>query len=161
MLDHVGTYPEFKKNFKWLHNKNDQKLPPPHLRSHRAPKEAHEAVEFAMVRKDLGPERWVHMIYFNSSKWGKYMEVSWNRGTPKSSIFVGFSILNQPFLGIPHLWKHQYILYTCAVPKWESWGYMNPQSLLMTLSIWAYTWTSDHGTYADFNKTWEYLDIFR
>ena len=24
---------------------------------------------------------------------------------PKSSIFMGFSIINQPFLGIPHLWN--------------------------------------------------------
>ena len=29
------------------------------------------------------------------------MEVSWNRGTPKSSILVAFSIINQPFGGIP------------------------------------------------------------
>ena len=29
------------------------------------------------------------------------MEVSWNRGTPKSSILVGFSIIKHPFLGSP------------------------------------------------------------
>ena len=34
-----------------------------------------------------------------------YMVVSWNRGTPKTSILVGFSLINHPFLGYPHLWK--------------------------------------------------------
>ena len=30
-----------------------------------------------------------------------YMAVSKNRGTPKSSILIGFSIINHPFWGIP------------------------------------------------------------
>ena len=30
-----------------------------------------------------------------------YMEVSWNRGTPKSSILMGFSLRNHPFWGSP------------------------------------------------------------
>ena len=35
-----------------------------------------------------------------------HMGVSWNRGTPKSSILVGVSIRNQPFFGDPPwLWK--------------------------------------------------------
>ena len=42
------------------------------------------------------------------------MEASWNRGTPKSSILVGFSIKNQPFWGTsiygnPHIYIHIYI----------------------------------------------------
>ena len=41
------------------------------------------------------------------------MEVSWNGGTPKSSILTGLSIINHPFLGIPYLWKHPYM-----------WGYI-------------------------------------
>ena len=32
---------------------------------------------------------------------GWYMEVSWNVGTPKSSILIGFSIINYPFWGVP------------------------------------------------------------
>ena len=31
------------------------------------------------------------------------MEVSWNRGTPKSSILMGFSLINQPFWGTPFM----------------------------------------------------------
>ena len=30
-----------------------------------------------------------------------YMDVSKNRGTPKSSILIGFSIINHPFWGTP------------------------------------------------------------
>ena len=42
-------------------------------------------------------------------KW-QNMDVSENSGTPKSSILVGFSIINHPFLGIPifgntHMWN--------------------------------------------------------
>ena len=55
----------------------------------------------------------------NPSNWGvgalPYMGVSLNGGTPKSSILIGFSILNHPFWGTPifgnthiqHTLKHQ------------------------------------------------------
>ena len=40
--------------------------------------------------------RWVlHGLYTT------YVEVSWNRGTPKSSILIGFSMINHPFCGMP------------------------------------------------------------
>ena len=29
-----------------------------------------------------------------------------NRGTPKSSILIGFTTINHPFLGYPYFWKH-------------------------------------------------------
>ena len=32
---------------------------------------------------------------------GKHMGVSKNNGTPKSSILIGFSIINHPFWGTP------------------------------------------------------------
>ena len=43
-----------------------------------------------------------------------YMGVSKNRGTPKSSILIGFSIINHPFwgTGYPYFWKHPYIHYS-------------------------------------------------
>ena len=37
------------------------------------------------------------------------MGVSKNRGIPKSSILIGFSIINHPFWGTPNFWKHPYI----------------------------------------------------
>jgi len=36
------------------------------------------------------------------------MDDSENRGTPKSSILILFSIINHPFWGIPNFWKHPY-----------------------------------------------------
>ena len=37
-----------------------------------------------------------------------YLGVSKKKGTPKSSILIGFSIINHPFWGIPIFWKHPY-----------------------------------------------------
>ena len=38
----------------------------------------------------------------------RYMDVSENSGTPKSSILIGFSSINQSILGYPYFWKHSY-----------------------------------------------------
>ena len=39
------------------------------------------------------------------------MGVSKNNGTPKSSILIGFSIINHPFWGeTPYFWKHPDVL---------------------------------------------------
>ena len=38
----------------------------------------------------------------------KYMGVSKNSATPKSSILIGSSIINHPFWGTPNFWKHPY-----------------------------------------------------
>ena len=37
------------------------------------------------------------------------MEVSWNRGTPKSSILIRISVINHPFRGTPLYGNHQYV----------------------------------------------------
>ena len=39
-----------------------------------------------------------------------YMGVSKNRGTPKSSILIGFSIVNHPFWGAPIFLKRPHII---------------------------------------------------
>ena len=49
-------------------------------------------------------EKGMYMTTYSPTQ-DAYMEVSWNRGTPKSSIFMGFSIINNPAMGISHLWK--------------------------------------------------------
>ena len=41
-----------------------------------------------------------------------YMGVSKNRGTPKSSILIGFSIINHPFCGYPYFWQHPHTSYS-------------------------------------------------
>ena len=38
----------------------------------------------------------------------QFMGVSKNRGTPKSSILIGVSIINHPFWWYPYFWKHPY-----------------------------------------------------
>ena len=37
-----------------------------------------------------------------------YLSVSENSGTPKSSILIGFSIVNHPFCGSPYFWKYPF-----------------------------------------------------
>ncbi len=45
-----------------------------------------------------------------------YMDVSKNRCTPKSSILMGFSIINHPFGGFsPYFSKHPYIKNSCPL----------------------------------------------
>ena len=53
-------------------------------------------------------------------KWDiSYMDVSENSGTPKSSILIGFSIINHPFWGTPifghthiyHIYIYTYMYY--------------------------------------------------
>ena len=38
------------------------------------------------------------------------MGVSKNSGTPKSSILIGYSIINHPFWGTSIFWKHPYLV---------------------------------------------------
>ena len=40
-----------------------------------------------------------------------YMDVSKNRGTPKSSILIGFSLINHPFWGTPIFGNTHMLLY--------------------------------------------------
>ena len=47
-----------------------------------------------------------------------YMEVSWNGGTPKASILIGFSIINYPFWGTPNLGNPHIEL---AHGNWPTW----------------------------------------
>ena len=48
-----------------------------------------------------------------------HMDVSENNGTPKSSILIGFSIINHPFWGTPILWNtHMFVFLSISF-----WGY--------------------------------------
>ena len=64
------------------------------------------------------PARLCAYIMIKKSVW--YMDVSENSGTPKSSILIGFSIINHPFWGTPifgntHILKvSQYQRFTCG-----------------------------------------------
>ena len=41
-----------------------------------------------------------------------HMGISKNRGTPKSSILIGFSTINHPFWGYHYFWKHPYVCFS-------------------------------------------------
>ena len=45
-------------------------------------------------------------IWILASSQQKKVGVSKNNGIPKSSILIGFSIINHPFWGTPNFWKH-------------------------------------------------------
>ena len=45
-------------------------------------------------------------VLANTTTKGQALDVSKNSGTPKSSILIGFSIINHPFWGTPIFWKH-------------------------------------------------------
>ena len=52
------------------------------------------------------------------------MDVSENSGTPKSSILIGFSIINNPFWGTPifgntHMIRSQVTIFHEAVSEWK------------------------------------------
>ena len=48
-----------------------------------------------------------------------YMGVSKNKGTPKSPILIGFSIINHPFWEYQYFWKHPYTHnYIYLEPNW-------------------------------------------
>ena len=64
-----------------------------------------------------------------------HMEVSWNGGAPKSSIWIGFSIINQPFWVAPFMDPPIYIFI-----------YVTPTKRTKPSIIWAYnviTWRHD------------------
>ena len=54
-------------------------------------------------------------IRFLSQSWNKHMGVSKNKGTPKSSILIGFSVINHPFwrptpiFGLTPIWENLYL----------------------------------------------------
>ena len=66
----------------------------------------------------------------------KHMEVSWNRGTPKSSILLGFFIVNYPAMGVPPLMDPSPYDQNCVVPL------MTQPSLLVSRKVF----TAHHGS---------------
>ena len=51
----------------------------------------------------------VGIFRFHLDFQGWNMDVSENSGSPKSSILIGFSIINHPFWGTQNFWKHPYV----------------------------------------------------
>ena len=69
----------------------------------------------------MGVDRWIEADEETSQDnetMNRHMGVSKNMGKPpKSSILIGFSIINHPFWGFsPYFWKH---LYTDELGDWK------------------------------------------
>ena len=69
----------------------------------------------SMIQINTEPARFSHpqketTIVFQASILRGYMDVSKNNGTAKSSILIGFSIMNHPFWGTPIFGNHPYIV---------------------------------------------------
>ena len=63
-----------------------------------------------------------------------YMDVSENRGTPKSSILIGFSIINHPFCGTPTFGNpYMYVMYIQINPN-----------LIQTCQRWSHVMSRVH-----------------
>ena len=63
------------------------------------PKRSHSSPEVSAP--GAASQRWHFPTSFcgNTMPYGTHMEVSWNGGTPKSSILMGLSVINHPFWG--------------------------------------------------------------
>ena len=62
----------------------------------------HHQSQHQQVRRRSGSQPWCW-------KWfpiWRYIGASQNCGTPKSSILIGFSLINSSILGYPYFWKH-------------------------------------------------------
>ena len=61
-----------------------------------------------LTRSQGKPSWMLYLFSFTSFGYGD-MGLSKNRGgPPKSSILVGFSLINHPFSGVSYFWKHPY-----------------------------------------------------
>ena len=59
---------------------------------------------------------WGYHHFGYNTTYMQYMDVSKNRGTPKSSILIGFSIINRPFWGTPIFGNTHIHVYTNINP---------------------------------------------
>ena len=80
-----------------------------------------------------------------------YMGVSWNGGTPKSSILIGFSIINHPFWGAP-------IFGNIHINQWNSWihswWWPSSHNLATILANWVVVSSLfDDGEHSEKNQT--------
>ena len=67
-----------------------------------------------------------------------YMGVSKNRGTPKSSILIGFSLINHPFWGTP-IFGNPHILwslYLCIGPRMTWSQHFLDEPIKITIEVW-------------------------
>ena len=66
----------------------------------------HQLVALGVLK--INPNSNTYLLHHGPYQENHQMGVSKNNGTPKSSIVIGFSIINNPFWGVyhPYFWKH-------------------------------------------------------
>ena len=72
------------------------------LTSQQKEAESHPTLNRACQSAFLSHKPLKHARHLIDKKRG----VSENNGTPKSSLLIGFSLINHPFCGYPYFWKH-------------------------------------------------------
>ena len=92
------------------------------------------------------------------------MHFSWNRGTPKSSILMGFSIINLPFFdttiyGNPHVCRNM------MIHKWMEWDILlsdkAARTMYLRFTILDYPKNPQKLWSMCLDNTWTYLKIFK
>ena len=78
-------------------------------------------------------------------------------GPPKSSILIGFSIINHPFWGTPIFWKHPYIIYPIHV-AFDDWTYDGYHSPRLVLDLWFIVTREDH--HENYDTSWYIMTHF-
>ena len=76
-----------------------ERWPSPHISSMKLGVASVDLAKLSQLRACW----WVFAVIFSH-----HLGVSKNNGTPKSSILIGFSIINYPFWGTPIFWKHPF-----------------------------------------------------
>ncbi len=92
------------------------------------------------------------------SSWSNYMGVSKNRGTPKSSILIGFSIIDHPFWGETPIYMSWYGCSNVTVGSLRIASHFLPEWSETSLVEWAFYWCRDvskKSGWIKLNQTWK------
>ena len=81
-------------------------------------------MEFGALKKNKTQNE-IELRDKNQGLWNSTMDVSENSGTPKSSILIGFSIINHPFWGAPIFGNTHIYIYIWKECRNRSWWMMN------------------------------------
>ena len=112
----------------------------------KTPKTQHVPSKNCMLGSDDPFPFWLKFGHFNGGKAHTHLGVSKNSGTPKSSILIGFSIINHPFWGTPIFGNTYFPGPTVEMFKTIFWPcHLSPGGgggVCRLGQLW-YNWTSD------------------
>ena len=77
---------------------------------------------------------YISLVFGRTKQRKPWLDVSENRGKPKSSLSIGFSIMNHPFWGFyPYFWKH----LVTSTTKHRLVGYHHPSPVAVQVACFA------------------------